>query len=52
MATFEVSGYGNIFLVKADSDTKAEQIVHDWAVGEGFVRIGVKVTEINFATFA
>lgn len=52
MSTYEVNGYGNIFLVKADSESKAEQIVHEWAVGEGFVRVGVSVTQVNLTAFA
>jgi hypothetical protein len=52
MATYEVNGYGNIFLVKAESDTKAEQIVHEWASGEGLIRVGVSVTQVNLTAFA
>lgn len=44
---FEVNGYGNIFLVKAESEALAEAKVHEWAQGEGFTRVTISVHEVK-----
>lgn len=44
---FEVNGYGNIFLVKADTQEQAEKRVHEWAEGEGFARVTISVHEVR-----
>jgi hypothetical protein len=47
---FEVSGYGNIFLVKADTQQEAEAKVHEWAEGEGFSRVRISIHEVQSLT--
>lgn len=44
---FEVNGYGNIFLVKAETLREAEAKVHEWAIGEGLSRVQVSVHEVK-----
>jgi hypothetical protein len=44
---FEVNGYGNIFLVKADTEREAEARVHEWAISEGLSRVRVSVHEVR-----
>lgn len=52
MATYEVNGYGSIFLVKAETQWEAEAKVHEWAIGEGLIQVGVSVTQVNLTAFA
>jgi hypothetical protein len=40
---YEIQGYGNTFLVKATEQSIAENKIHAWAIGEGFLRAGLQV---------
>lgn len=43
---FEVTGYGNIFLVKAENEREAEAKVHEWANNEDLLPTRISVTEV------
>ncbi len=46
---YEVTGYGNIFLVKAKTEREAEAKVHEWAENQELLPVRLAVTKVIHA---
>lgn len=46
---FEVTGYGNIFLVKAENEREAEAKVHEWADNQDLLPVRISVSKVIHA---